>query len=277
MNDNTTDKGNLVPVELEMASKSTWTPPSIKSIESGKAKLPTIEILGENGNQRYLEWINENKTIPRTIPPIFTDFIIKYTRTFEKRIYQYMEIVHYSDDLAELDICHIVGKKKILMAHSRYIDYESDTVKAGIYAPPSAQYEKEWTKMEGVAALYTVLAVQAYILYHRPEEIPIEVTANPKKSQKTKKDRHSPKRQLGKDVIYKRIVLNSEEQLSTSRNYRAIQWSVRGHYRRLKKPDGTGYMTYVKPHIAKRAKNMSEEMELLMNDTPQFFMNGDDT
>lgn len=234
-----------------------WIPPSVKSME----KLPTIEVIGENTIQVYLDWFNENKTIPRTIPPLYRDFVIRFSRTYPNKTpglppvpHQYIECVHYAEDLASLEVCHVIDGKKVINVQSEYVQYDGPTVYAKASAPGSSPYDESWLKNEGMAVIYSVLAVQAYILYHRPEVVPVYLDSVPeKKAKKSSLDGGGKeKKKVISVTVRKFIRLSVEDKPPKERNYRAIQWAVRGHYRRLSHKDGTEYMVYIRPHLAAR-------------------------
>lgn len=238
----------------------TWTPPSRKAAQ----KLPAIEIAETNQVQTYLDWLDGNPGIPRTVPPLFRDFAVRFSRSYfspergdkEPRKFEYEEVVHYEDDLARLWVSHSIDGRKVLMVSSEYVQYDGVTVRATVTAPHTTPYTEEWLQREGVAALYTVLAVQAYILYHRPEVVPVELAEPPRNrgASPARTPGRKPVKTIG-GTVRKIIRLSAADPAPPmERHYKAIQWNVRGHYRRLTRKDGTPYLAYVKPHLAKRGE-----------------------
>lgn len=224
-----------------------WTPPSIKKL----GNLPHIVVEEVDQIQKYIDWYNANPGIPRTVPPIYQDFVIEFSRSYlpGPRTYRYIEIVHYDDDLCGFQVAHVIDGKKMGIISSRYEDYDDARIKIGLTAPTSTLYKVEWMKQEGVTAACTVLAVQMYILYHRPELVPVELP-EPRRERLPagKKPQNGMARKVIADTRRQIIRLGEKDTDFRVVNYRKIQWTVRGHYRRLK----SGKVVYVRPHAARR-------------------------
>lgn len=226
----------------------TWTPPSLTSAD----KLPTVELVGDDLVETYRAWMLDHTEIPRCVPPIHRDFTLRYTRRFGgERVYSYMEIVHYSDDLTVLELCHVIDGKKVLCCDSLYVEYRGDQISIDVTAPASTPYPQDWLDNEAGYAVTAVLSVQAYLLYHRPDIIPVLVDKPRKSSGKSKP---SKRERTVRDTVRRYIRLTADDPEPRAVNYRAIQWTVRGHYRRLTAKDGTAKLVYVKPHTAKRGE-----------------------
>lgn len=250
-------------------SATTWQPPSIAAM----GKLPAIDIEGVNRSQYYLDWFDAHPEIPRAIPPIYRDFIIRHSRSYyspdkdkAERVYSYIECIHYNDDMTELDACHVIDGKKVLTVHSRYLDYDGIHVKASLSAPGSTRYTEEWLRREGIATIYTALALQAYILYHRPEVVPVYLSeaATQKRNVKSVPAKKSAVKKITPTV--KRYIRLSEADVErVTRQYRAIQWMVRGHYRRYTRKNGEQYLRFVAPHTAKRGEKKLKTSGIILS------------
>lgn len=246
----------------------TWQPPSVKAA----AKLPTIEIEGVNRVQHYLDWLDAHTEIPRAVPPLYREFRILFRRSYyapgkdaRERVYEYAEIVHYDDDLAGFAAAHVIDGKKVCLVTTRYVDYNGVNVKAAVTAPPSTPYQLDWIRREGVAVVYTVLSVQAYLLYHRPEIVPVFLTDPPKpRAQRAAPRKAEPKPRAVRDTVKRYIRLSETDAEPTARQYRAIQWTVRGHYRRLTDKQGAERLVYIKPHTAKRGEKRLKTSGLIL-------------
>lgn len=227
--------------------------PSISKI----SKLPCIDVSEVNLAIKYQEWFREAEGIQRCVPPLYQDFVIKYSLDHGTGEHNYIDIVHYTDDLTQFAVCHVMDGKKILTTESDYSDYYDLTVHATVKVPSTSPYDMAWLKNEGLATVFGVLAVQAFILYHKPEIVPVELPEPKRKQKKTSENRETsvsaPKSHI-KDSVRHYIRLAAGDYAPAKRNYRSIQWQVRGHYRHLEHKDGTKYAVYIKPHFAKRGE-----------------------
>lgn len=240
-----------------------WVAPSLKKMEN----LPEINISGINTVQFYLDWFDSHKEIPRTIPPLYKDFRIRFSRSYgsdgKERVYEYTECIHYIDDLTGFFACHLIEGKKILVAEADYNDFDGTKVHAAVKTPSGImnKYSEEWLKNEGVAVVYTILAVQAFILYHKPEVISQIMPPMKERRTETKKNGAKPEKPhktIGATKT-KRIYLDGTIPKERNYNYRAIQWQVRGHYRHYER-NGKTKIIYVQPHLAKRGWKKQKSM-----------------
>lgn len=242
--------------------------PSINKL----GKLPTIEISAPNLAQKYAIWFREAEGIQRCIPPLYRDFVIRHTEQFEEDLHSYIEIVHYSDDLTAFEVCHIMDGKKVLTVESDYADYYDLDVHAAVHAPATTPWGLSWIKNEGLATVFCVLSVQAFILYHKPEVVPVELPEPARKNKKTAESKKeavpAPKSHI-KNSVRHYIRLAAEDYAPAKRNYRSIQWQVRGHYRHLEHKDGTKYAIYIKPHLAKRGNRCSSPQSVIVSADPE--------
>lgn len=236
-----------------------WTPPSLEKAE----KLPQINVEQCDLVQKYLDWFNANKGISRTVPPLYKDFTIKFSRSYNGVVHNYIEIVHYFDDLCGFDACHVIDGKKVMTVRSNYADYVDSTIKLSASVPVQTKYTNDWLKNEATAVGCTVIAVQMYILYHRPELVPVEIVPDTRRASPKKSSTHnSTQRPVRKISDKKRVIirLSASDPEPRRINYRSIQWQVRGHYRHLQ----NGKIIYIKPHLAKRGwkKNAAPKIEI---------------
>lgn len=211
--------------------------PSLKKI----GKLPTIELSEANLANKYAIWFREAEGIPRCVPPLYQDFVIKHRFAFADGEHDFVDIVHYSDDLTQFEVCHVMDGKKILTSATDYADYYDLTVHAEVRIPENSPWDIAWLKNEGFSAVFMVLAVQAFILYHKPDVIPTELPEPKGKKKKSAEQRNTssaPSKSRVKDSVRRYIRLTAEDEAPVQRNYRAIQWQVRGHYRHLEHADG---------------------------------------
>lgn len=235
----------------------TWTPPSLTSAD----KLPTVELAGDDLVETYRAWMREHPEIPRCVPPLYRDFTVRYTCRFGDRVHSYTDIVHYSDELTVLALCHVIDGKKVLCCESFYAEYRGDQIPIHFTAPESTRYPVDWLENEAGATVMAVLAVQAYLLYHRPDIIPVFVD-KPRKS--SGKSNQSKRERTVRDTVRRYIRLTADDPEPRAVNYRAIQWTVRGHYRRITAKDGTAKLVYVRPHTAKRGEKKITAAKIIM-------------
>lgn len=232
-------------------SYATYQFPSLKAAE----KLPAIELEGHDLPDKYRGWLSEHPEITTQVPPVYRDFTIRYTQDWNGRIDHYVDIVHYSEDMTQYDACHAIEGKKIFELHADYAEYAGEDMPLHMTAPETTRYSREWLIAEGKATGHLIAAVQAYILYHRPEVIPVYLTDPP---QRRKSSASKPVPKSGTKTVAKTvrryIRLTGEDPLPREINYRKIQWTVRGHYRRLPQKDGSEKLTFVRPHTAKRGE-----------------------
>lgn len=236
-----------------------YTFPSLKNAE----KLPQIVLDGDNSVQRYRDWLSESGIVP-TVPPLHEDFVLRYSCSFGGRRYDYADIVHYTDDLTGFIACHSISGKKALEVECSYLENDTPGIVSGhASAPASSPYREDWLRSESSAVCTAVIATQAYILYHRPELIP---TVLPEPQRRTSKKPYAAKRAAYVARERRQIIrLGDPGRLPVAKNYRAIQWQVRGHYRRLKNPDR---LVYIRPHTAQRGKKKLSPAPIIVKEAP---------
>lgn len=224
-------------------------------------KLPTIELAEVNLINSYQQWFDQHPEISRCVPPLYRDFVIKFRLSFSGVTHNYVEIVHYNDGLTVMDVCHTIDGKKVLTVSADYASFDGKLVKAKGSYPASTKYADDWLKNECTATVTNTLAVQAYILYHKPDIVPIYITAP---SARRHKPKSSPAPRVIKDTARKFIRLSADDKPPRQANYRAIQWTVRGHYARYHYKDGTVKLKYIAPHIAKRGEKKIQETKIIL-------------
>lgn len=240
--------------------------PSIKKI----GKLPTIELSDGSLLQKYKDWFS-GSGIQNCVPPIFRDFVIRFSLSFGDKEHDYIEIVHYNEEMTEFAACHIIDGKKVMELESYYAEYYEDKIHALVHAPITTKYSEEWLRNEASATVTAILAVQAFILYHKPDIVPVYLSDPPKQRKKNEENTGTVKTSKKRvtDSVRRYIRLTSEDSAPIQRNYRAIQWQVRGHYRHLENKDGKRYAIYIKPHLAKRGNKPNSPQSFIVDADPK--------
>lgn len=230
---------------MSLDALKAWQPPSLKKMD----RLPGIELAG-NGFIAYYTWFYEHPEINRAVPPVYPDFTIRYHRGPPdlREPHDYTVCVHYAEDLTAFAACHVRDGKKILTAFCDYTD-----MRAQISAPDNLPFSPDWIEREGRDVVQIVLAVQAYILYHQPQIVEKVLTEPPRERKRT--DRKPADRPTGHIGQTRTHYIRLSETIPKERNvnYRAIQWTVRGHYRHITK-QGKPTLVYIAPHLAKRGE-----------------------
>lgn len=249
-----------------------WSFPSVKQM----SRLPSVDVVGVNRIQTYLDWFDAHKELTRLVPPLYENFTLHFTRSYYDprrdkgpRVYDYLECVHYYPGLSTLEICHVLDGKKILTVSADYAQFDGPTMRGVASAPASSPYTHAWLQNEGMSVLATVIAVQLYILYHKPDIQPICLDA-PAKRQAAGGSPSTRARTI-KNTVHKIIRLSAEDDAKDpiQRHYHKIQWSVRGHYRRITGKDGKEKLTYVRPHTAGRGQRKKKAGPISLIDPPK--------
>lgn len=229
-----------------------WVPPNLKKLD-----LPTIEIPEENAVDKYHYWLDAHPEINRAVPPIYKDFTIRFSKSFTypdrpKVIHDYIDIVHYSDDLCAFAVCHVIdGKKKLISI----CDY--DWIKAQNYniiclVPHINSMSDEFIQTEPSSPVSLTIAIQNFLFLHKPEIIPTVLPKSDRRSKPTtvNTQKQQPHKKV-KDTVKQYIRLDGTIPKVRTYHYNKLQWQVRGHYRKTthdKKP----CLIYIAPHYAKR-------------------------
>lgn len=216
------------------------------------SNYPIINIMGDIN--RYANWLCENPTIDARIPPIYQNFIINFVLYGKNN-----EIfVHYNNELTAFCFRMRFDNQKILFGT---VDYEEITDVRQINVQGNATskayeiYTKKWLENTALATAITIISVQAYILYFKPEIIEQEYIVpesfEPKnvesisKKPKTKAIKFNAQK-------HKRIIINPQDippEDDKKIKYQKLSWGVRGHYRRVGKDKK---LKYIQPYICNR-------------------------
>ena len=231
---------------------SGWQEPSLKKL----GKLPCIELAGEGTVEEIKGWLKEHPEISRCVPPLYPDFVLRYKVRINSKLHEYVDIVHYSEDLTVFAVVHCIDGKKVLRADVDYNGVEGDRVPIYGTYPASSPYKDEWLQYETTATVPAVLAVQAYLLYHRPDVIPQVIDRPAPKPRKVPRKPEYKQSDRTVAPTVRRIIRITPEELREPKpkKYRAISWQVRGHYRRITGRDGEQRLVYIRPHTACRGK-----------------------
>lgn len=216
--------------------------PSKKKI----AKFPTVRIVGDN--TRYMGWLADHPEIDNRVPPIYQNFIIE---TDVLTI-----LVCYTDDSTcfyakSWEIAH--GKERTLSyVCIDYNECENGHFRLnhmpGLRQPITEQELAAFAEFGKVTATM-VIAVQAYILYHKPEVV--EQIYTPGESHGTTAKKHKVTAQPIKvrKTKIKRITLTEQDTPKKEIHYNKLSWHVRGHYRHVGKDK---HLVYIQPTIHNR-------------------------
>lgn len=231
-------------------------------------RYPTIKLSSKKADE-LVAWFKSSKLSP-LIPPIYQDFVIKtdgqaydlvYHDKNEPPTKEFFTIercchVQYNDAKTKLRMTYFDDRTRILTVDADYQSFDNDTRALHMTAEAISTRvsSDEIEKLSG-AFMQLVFAVQAYILYHKPEEIEREYT--PPKS-KVDKESLPPPLTLKKSsttrikkTVGKIINIPDSEKPPRKYNYHTLSWSVRGHYRRVGK---NKELRYISPQIRNRSK-----------------------
>ena len=106
-------------------------------------------------------------------------------------------------------------------------------------------YSEDWLRLFAIFSVNVIIAVQAYILYHKPEVIEQVVDASAPR--KTPENSHKKKRKKNgsvkiKNTVRKLIRIDTRELPPREHKYKKLAWSVRGHYRHVGKEKKLKYI-----------------------------------
>lgn len=217
----------------------TYTFPSKKQL----AKLPQIRIDGDPN--RYAMWIHDHQEIDRRVPPIFLDFVIhlEYTTV----------AVHYISDMTAFHtkIWYKEQQSAIAVGYTDYAEINGTSVGAIAACSEAVQekYGAEWIQSIVMAAAFTVIGVQAYMLYHKPEIVEQVYTPGEERKSSTKKKRITQQPIKIRKTKIKRIYLSEHEKPKKEIHYNKLSWHVRGHYKHVGKDK---HLVYIQPSIRNR-------------------------
>lgn len=223
-----------------------YTFPSDKRL----AKLPLIAIEGDANE--YATWLHDHPEIDRRVPPIYQDFVIRHIQSG----HTYEIVAHYNDDFTAFCFRLRMDGDNLMTAYTDYENINGTTVgvNGGISARAADLYAEEWLKQTMLASSLLVIAVQAYMLYFKPEVVeqiytPSETpSASADTSGKRRKRVTAEPIRIRKAKI-KRINLKKQDRPPKDINYRKLSWFVRGHYRHVGKEKK---LKYIQPFTCNR-------------------------
>ncbi len=218
-------------------------------------KLPKFPVVAIDGDiNDYVLWLHHHPEIDRRVPPIFNDFVITYSYAGVTMLANYEIFVHYTGDYTKFYFRVRMNGDKILYG---LVDYERVNgpdfgVQGCVTDKAYDLYEVNWLQNTLFSAAFITLAVQAYMLYFKPEIV--EKIYTPDAQSKEKKPSQTRRRitaepiKLCKTKI-KRIYLSAVDRPPKNVNYRKLSWHVRGHYRHVGKEKK---LKYIQPFVCNR-------------------------
>ena len=225
--------------------------PSDKACE----KLPRI-VVGGNANA-MIEWINAHTEIDRRVPPVFAGWFVVELQQDE---YKIAICATYNDDKTAFIYRASINGLRAVIASMDYAKIDNDgfaTIDSHYSAGALRAYSEEWLEQFAIFAANSITAVQAYILYHKPEVI--EQVADVSAPRKTPDHATQKKRKKSggvkiKSTVRKLIRIDTRDLPPREYKYKKLAWSVRGHYRHVGKEKK---LKYIAPFTCNRggAKN----------------------
>lgn len=235
-------------------SNATIEFPSDKACE----KLPRI-VVGGNANA-MLEWINQHTEIDRRVPPVLSGwFVIE----LQQDDYKIVICATYTNDKTAFVFRASINGLRAVIASMDYAQIDDNgfaTIDSHYSTGALRTYSEEWLQQFAIFSVYVIIAVQAYILYHKPEVIDQVVDAPAQ--HKTPENTNQKKRKKNgsvkiKSTVRKLIRIDTRELPPREYKYKKLAWSVRGHYRHVGKEKK---LKYIAPFTCNRggAKNKPE-------------------
>ena len=220
-------------------SNATIEFPSDKACE----KLPRIVVDG-NANA-MIEWINQHNEIDRRVPPVLSGwFVIE----IQHGKYKIIICATYTKDKTAFGFRASINGLRAVIASMDYEKIDNDgvaTVDFHCSAGALRTYVEDWLQQFAIFSVNVIIAVQAYILYHKPEVIEQVVDASAPR--KTPENSHQKKRKKNgsvkiKSTVRKLIRIDTRELPPREYKYKKLAWSVRGHYRHVGKEKKLKYI-----------------------------------
>lgn len=232
-------------------SNATIEFPSDKACE----KLPRI-VVGGNANAMF-EWINQHTEIDRRVPPVFYGWFVVELQQDE---YKIVICATYNEDKTAFAFRASINGLRSVIAGMDYSKIDNNgvvTIDSHYSTGALRTYSEEWLQQFAIFSVYIIIAVQAYILYHKPEVI--EQVVDVSAPRKTSENAHHKKRKKSggvkiKSTVRKLIRIDTRDMPPREYKYKKLVWSVRGHYRRVGKEKK---LKYIAPFTCNRggAKN----------------------
>lgn len=233
-------------------SNATIEFPSDKACE----KLPRIVVDG-NANA-MIEWINTHTEIDRRVPPVFSGWFVVDLQQDE---YKTAICTTYTKDKTAFIFRASINGLRAVIASMDYDKIDNDgfaTIDPHYSTGALRTYSEEWLQQFAIFSINVIIAVQAYILYHKPEVIEhvVDVSANRKTSDHAPKNHQKRKKSSVKikSTVRKLIRIDTRDLPPREYKYKKLAWSVRGHYRHVGKEKK---LKYIAPFTCNRggAKN----------------------
>ena len=227
-----------------MIDENEYTFPSQKSM----GKYPLIKINGDPNE--FSEWLSAHPEIDKRVPPIYQNFRIEFSMEYGAPCEVF---VHYNDSLTAL-LCKIRLNGMVFgIVGTDYEEYGERGFTVDVAVPPRVpeMYGKQEVDDFTGGVLYTVIAIQAYMLYFKPEIVEQIYAPAESKLRKTttKKRRVNAEPIKIRQTKIKRIVLNANERPPKNIDYKKLSWHVRGHYRHVGKEKK---LRYIQPFVCNR-------------------------
>lgn len=159
-------------------------------------------------------------------------------------------------------------------SYSFEFDYNQIDPETGTFTIPitveddATQEELDYTEHHVIDTVMFIAAVQTYIFYHKPEEIPPEESpapenAEPEKAKPAKPRPDTPRKPHPisiRSTVRKRIITISDDDSVPTRkyNYVTMIWQTRGHYQRYGKEKK---LKYVAPYLSRRHQSKANNAE----------------
>lgn len=225
--------------------------PSDKACE----KLPRI-VVGGNANA-MIEWINTHTEIDRRVPPVFSGWFVIELQQDE---YKIVILATYTKDKTAFGFRSSINGLRAVIASMDYAQIDDNgfaTIDSHYSTGALRTYSEEWLQQFAIFSINVIIAVQAYILYHKPEVIEQVVDASaprktPENAQKKKRKKSGSVKI--KNTVRKLIRIDTRDLPPREYKYKKLSWSVRGHYRHVGKDKK---LKYIAPFTCNRggAKN----------------------
>lgn len=225
--------------------------PSDKAYE----KLPRIIVGGDADD--LIKWMKTHPEIDRRVPPVFSGWFVIELQQDE---YHIVICVSYSKDKTVFTFRASINGLRCVIAildYSKMDDSGHGTMQSQCSAGALRKYAEDWLQHFTLFSINAIIAVQAYILYHKPEII--EQVVDVSSPRKTTENVHQKKRKKSgsvkiKNTVRKLIRIDTRDLPPREYKYKKLAWSVRGHYRHVGKDKK---LKYIAPFTCNRggAKN----------------------
>lgn len=205
------------------------------------AKFPVVHIAGNE--DRFIDWLADHPEIDKKVPPIYQNFVIESATT--------TVLVCYNDTVTAFYTKAWYNGLHIASTHIDYNECVGTQFRLNLKSNQKAveSHAPEWIVEYSQYVSMLVIAVQAYMLYHKPELV--EQIYTPGESHPTRSKKHKVTAQpirIRKTKI-KRITLTDDDTPKKEIHYNKLSWHVRGHYRHVGKDK---HLVYIQPSVHTR-------------------------